>query len=549
MRIATKLLLLCIVALSLVSLVGCTTDEHTATLIRNAERIAIEHPDSALRILSPISNASIRSRKLQAKHALLLSYALDKCYINVDRDTLIRIAYDYFDTSRDANSKMLSNYLMGMVNYNASDNSTSLVYFLNAEEYAKDENNSFYLGLIYRYMSHIYGRVYCDNEALICGEKSLEHFKRHGDKLYIDWAIVELGRLYHNAKEYTNCIALYDNFLRCKNYSDNPALHAEALRNLASAYMAIDNIPECIAAYESALRLDSTALQGNDYAMLGASYARMGNISEAKGVMHKVEKNSDREFLLYCIYSHNKDYEKALCALESAYESQNKSLRTLSTQNISSIGIEYFRYKENLKKQQLKESYFLISIICIIFCSAVSLILVKHHYRSKIHKRELDENISLAVDLRNRVIAKEDLLLNQQILIEQLFSSHFDAFNRLSSAYYECKGLRNEKEKIHNEVVRIISTVATDATAVKKMEEFINRYKDNLIIKFNKSFPDFSRSEVNLYIYIVLGFSARAISIFLNENIDVIYNRKSRLKQKIQKSKAFDKDLFLESMS
>ena len=38
MRIATKLLLLCIVALSLVSLVGCTTDEHTATLIRNAER-------------------------------------------------------------------------------------------------------------------------------------------------------------------------------------------------------------------------------------------------------------------------------------------------------------------------------------------------------------------------------------------------------------------------------------------------------------------------------------------------------------------------------
>jgi hypothetical protein len=46
--------------------------------------------------------------------------------------------------------------------------------------------------------------------------------------------------------------------------------------------------------------------------------------------------------------------------------------------------------------------------------------------------------------------------------------------------------------------------------------------------------------------YIVLGFSARAISVFLNEKIDVVYNRKSRLKQKIQKSDVLNKDYFLE---
>ena len=312
--------------------------------------------------------------------------------------------------------------------------------------------------------------------------------------------------------------------------------------------MAIDNIPECIAAYESALRLDITALQGNDYAMLGASYARMGNISEAKGVIHKIEKNSDREFLLYCIYSHNKDYERALRALEQAHKLQNEALRTLSTQNISSIGIEYFRYNDNIKKQQLKELYFIISIICIVFFSAILLICNRIHFRTKMHKRELDENIALVVDLRNRITAKEDMLLNKQTLIEQLFSSHYDAFNRLSSAYYQCKGLSNEKEKIHNEVVRIISNVATDAIAIKKMEEFINRYKDNLMVKFNKSFPDFSKSEVTLYMYVVLGFSARAISIFLNENIDVIYNRKSRLKQKILKSKVNNREYFLENL-
>ena len=100
--------------------------------------------------------------------------------------------------------------------------------------------------------------------------------------------------------------------------------------------------------------------------------------------------------------------------------------------------------------------------------------------------------------------------------------------------------------KIHNEVISILSDVASDQNTIKKMEEFINRYKDGLMIKFKQSFPHFNRLDVNLFMYIVLGFSARAISVFLNEKIDVVYNRKSRLKQKIQKSDVLNKDYFLE---
>ena len=114
----------------------------------------------------------------------------------------------------------------------------------------------------------------------------------------------------------------------------------------------------------------------------------------------------------------------------------------------------------------------------------------------------------------------------------------------------------NDLTRLINDIIKSLDIdisvdvdCSRDAIAIKKMEEFINRYRDDLMVKFNKSFPDFSKSEVTLYMYVVLGFSARAISIFLNENIDVIYNRKSRLKQKIQKSKAFNKDLFLEPMS
>ena len=74
----------------------------------------------------------------------------------------------------------------------------------------------------------------------------------------------------------------------------------------------------------------------------------------------------------------------------------------------------------------------------------------------------------------------------------------------------------------------------------------MDRYKDNVMTKLHQAFPDMGNSDKNLFMYIVLGFSARAISIFMNEKIDVVYNRKSRLKQKISRSDSQYKELLLE---
>jgi tetratricopeptide (TPR) repeat protein len=282
--------------------------------------------------------------------------------------------------------------------------------------------------------------------------------------------------------------------------------------------------------------------------MLGLAYAKIGEIAKAENLMRKVKNDGDKQFLQYRIHKYNNDCNEALNALEEALELQNEVVRTISTQDISSIGVEYFRYRDALKTQQLKVSYLTVGIVCVFFCSVILLISIIIRYRHRLLKRELDENMALVAGLRVKIVDNEDLLLNKQLLIEQLFSSHFEAFNRLSDAYYGCKGLSNEKLKIYNEVMSILSDVASNQNTIIKMEEFINRYKDGLMVKFNQSFPHFSRLDVNLFMYIVLGFSARAISIFLNEKIDVVYNRKSRLKQKIQKSDVLNKECFLELM-
>lgn len=70
----SSLVKMLLVSIAAVAVVGCATDPHVVEQISHAEAIAMEKPDSALKILRPITNSSISPRSVRAKHALLLSY-------------------------------------------------------------------------------------------------------------------------------------------------------------------------------------------------------------------------------------------------------------------------------------------------------------------------------------------------------------------------------------------------------------------------------------------------------------------------------------------
>ncbi|MDE6262090.1 MAG: hypothetical protein K2M09_02150, partial [Muribaculaceae bacterium] len=88
-----------ILAAMVLFMVGCTDSRVSEELIM-AETIMEERPDSALAILREIDGSAL-SGESQARHALLLSQAYDKNYIDQMNDSLISIALDYYTTSSD----------------------------------------------------------------------------------------------------------------------------------------------------------------------------------------------------------------------------------------------------------------------------------------------------------------------------------------------------------------------------------------------------------------------------------------------------------------
>lgn len=75
---------------------SCQRNSTVELRLNHAEELMSEHPDSAWHILESIDRKALDSRRIRARHALLSSQALDKNYIDVNNDSLIRIAIDYY---------------------------------------------------------------------------------------------------------------------------------------------------------------------------------------------------------------------------------------------------------------------------------------------------------------------------------------------------------------------------------------------------------------------------------------------------------------------
>lgn len=116
--------------------ISCQRNSTIELRLNHAEKLMSEHPDSAWHILESIDRKALDSRRIRARHALLSSQALDKNYIDVDNDSLIKITYDYYGSRNSSDSlKFLSEYYYGRICQNAGDFRQAILRYLVAEQY------------------------------------------------------------------------------------------------------------------------------------------------------------------------------------------------------------------------------------------------------------------------------------------------------------------------------------------------------------------------------------------------------------------------------
>ena len=187
----------------LVVLAACSSSEPARRSLAAAEVLMDARPDSALMILQSISPASLGSDGGRALYDLLMTQALDKNYVDVTSDSLIRPAVEYYENSSDKLRLMKSLYYLAGVDYYRQAYSESLIASFRAYELACALDDKFWIGMTARRIAEIYGDNYCANEQMEFARIALDNFRLTDRRPFIHNGIYDLAAAYHANEDYT----------------------------------------------------------------------------------------------------------------------------------------------------------------------------------------------------------------------------------------------------------------------------------------------------------------------------------------------------------
>lgn len=194
---------------------------------------------------------------------------------------------------------------------------------------------------------------------------------------------------------------------------------------------------------------------------------------------------------------------------------------------------EYSLYKERQSRQRI-----VLWAVIVILCAFSAIIWL--YGRLRLKKAETESLLAEAASLRERVDDSSSL----QGAVDRLFGSRFELIDRLCSSYYESQGTKAEKNIIVAQVKNEIESLREDKDTFASLERIVNDGRGDMLVKLRNIFPEMKREEYALAVYLACGFSNRAIALLLEEKIENVYKRKSRLKAKIATLRSDEAALF-----
>ena len=139
-KLFRKIYALCAIAVTF-GFYGCALRNEVDDKLNLAEDFMELHPDSALNILDDIDGSGL-SKKNKARHALLMSMALDKNGIDTTTFEVLQPAIDYYLKKGDADGRLRTYYYQGRIYENGGEDDLAMQSYLNGLEHIANVSDS-----------------------------------------------------------------------------------------------------------------------------------------------------------------------------------------------------------------------------------------------------------------------------------------------------------------------------------------------------------------------------------------------------------------------
>ena len=279
-----------IILIVLLSLASCTKhSEHWGTLAQ-VESYIEERPDSALVVLQGIDNEELAKDEERAKHALLLSMALDKNFVDKTDFEVLQPAIDYYDDNGTATDKLRTYFYQGRIYQNAGKDALAMECFVKAISEGDESDDILTKARIYFNRGSIYYSLYEWDSFIETHKTAASYFKQAGR---------------HHS--YVHCLILIVNGYTLKNEPENALPYIDECKQLRE----IMSFPLLLGFYSSYITyledcgtdteikdvikeyLNTIPAESVDWLTLANAYIRLGQYEDARQAIEQY-KNSTK---------------------------------------------------------------------------------------------------------------------------------------------------------------------------------------------------------------------------------------------------------------
>lgn len=181
-------------------------------------------------------------------------------------------------------------------------------------------------------------------------------------------------------------------------------------------------------------------------------------------------------------------------------------------------------YKERIKREQIVYTGLIVFLIA-------AGIIVWMRQRLKIKSAHNNALMAEASMLNECIESKDGDVTRLEATLHGLLENRFALIDSLCQTYYESQGTKTERKAIADKVKNEIEAVRSESFA--DMEKAVNDCRDNILSRIKATHPNIKPEDYQLAVYLASNLSTRTISLLLEESIDVVYKRKSRLKKRL----------------
>lgn len=188
---------------------------------------------------------------------------------------------------------------------------------------------------------------------------------------------------------------------------------------------------------------------------------------------------------------------------------------------------EFFLYKERARR----DMYLLAGLVVLLIAAGV---IIWMRQRMRLQSLQTEALMAEASGLKCQIDASRGDIGRLESKLRGLLENRFALIDSLCQTYYESQGTKTERKAIIEKVKTEIESVRADS--LPEMEQAVNDCRDNLLVKVKDHYPDIKSDDYRLLVYLASGLSTRTISLLLDESVDVVYKRKSRLKHRLREN-------------